>query len=71
MKCAKCGHYIRHANYFSHGMPVGPVCAVNLGIVQPKPKREKSNVHKYSRRMRKDAAVVQDGQLDFFGAHAQ
>lgn len=36
MKCARCGHYMQKATAMSAGKPVGPVCAIKLGLVAPK-----------------------------------
>lgn len=36
MKCARCGHYMKNATAMSAGKPVGPVCAIKLGLVAPK-----------------------------------
>ena len=36
MKCDRCGHYLQKATAMSAGKPVGPVCAIKLGLVAPK-----------------------------------
>lgn len=36
MLCAKCRRYITKPSALSGGLPVGPVCAVRLGLVAPR-----------------------------------
>lgn len=36
MQCAKCRRYITKPSALSGGLPVGPVCAVRLGLVAPR-----------------------------------
>lgn len=37
MKCARCGKRMLRAAALSNGLPVGPACAVALGLLAPKP----------------------------------
>lgn len=39
MICAVCHRRITKPSALSHGLPVGPVCSVKLGLVAPKPSR--------------------------------
>lgn len=38
MICALCHRRINKPTALSHGLPVGPVCSVKLGLVTPKPR---------------------------------
>lgn len=65
MKCAKCGHYISKPSALSNGMPVGPVCAMRLGLSQPRKKRARI-LGIAIRPVRSRRTVDQAGQLALF-----
>ncbi len=39
MQCARCHRWLFKPAALSGGLPVGPICAVKLGITAPKSKR--------------------------------
>lgn len=39
MQCAACHRYINKPSALSNGMPIGPVCAARMGLIQPRQKR--------------------------------
>lgn len=39
MQCARCHRWLQKPAALSGGLPIGPICAVKLGLTAPKAKR--------------------------------
>jgi len=62
--CALCHRRINKPTALSHGLPVGPVCAMKLNLVAPKPKR--INFFETYRGMSKRNRALWQAQQDLF-----
>lgn len=63
MNCSRCGHYLQKAAAMSEGKPVGPVCAIKLGLLEPKAPSARA---KAARAMSKRVKAFWRAQRDLF-----